>query len=229
MKRTVTILSMRRMVVMAVMAVLPVVLPAQTLKESTDKLEQSVKELKKVADWPEQMLAWDYAKARYHDSINERTNLQVEAIKIDSILKKQNMRYSKIDELASCLRPNAERQAEAVLTRRYNADDVQQALQTLEPTTEVGKRLSQYEAMTNQLRNVLLDSDKEVSKRRTYASEESKKEYLESVFYKIQKGLPSALFAPEAYPYLYEVLNEALDAKMEDTRFNFSDIINEKL
>ena len=108
-------------------------------------------------------------------------------------------------------------------------DDVQQALQNLDPTTDVAKRLSQYQAMTNQLGNVLLDSDKDPSKRRTFASEESKKEYLEGVFNKIQKGLPSALYAPDAYPYLYEVLKEALDAKMEDTRFNFSDIINEKL
>lgn len=229
MKRIATIIFMRRMAVMAIIAVLPAMLPAQTLKESTDKLKQSVEALKRVSGYPDQMLAWDYAKARYLDSIKERNNLQKEVEKKDGILKEQNKHYSKIEKLASCLRPDAERQAEAVLTRRYNADDVQQALQNLDPTTDVAKRLSQYQAMTIQLRNVLLDSDKDPSKRRTFASEESKKEYLEGVFNKIQKGLPSALYAPDAYPYLYEVLNEALDAKMEDTRFNFSDIINEKL
>lgn len=214
---------------MTVMAILPVVLPAQTLKESTDKLDQSVKELKKVADWPEQMMSWDYAKARYLDSIKERDNLQNEANKRKATLKEQNMHYSKIDKLSSCLRPNAECQAEAVLNRRYNADDVQQALKNLDATTDVARRLAQYEAMTNQLRNVLLDSDQDDLKRRAYASEESKKEYLEGVFYKIQNGLPPTLFTSEAYPYLYKVLNEALDAKVEDTRFSFRDIINEKL
>lgn len=229
MKRTVTIVLLRRMVSMAGMAVMPVVLPAQTLKESVNKLEQSVNQLKTVADYPAQMEEWDKAKARYNDSIAKRDELQKEVKKDDSILTNLKGRYSKIEKLSSYIRPNVECQAEAILTRRYNANDVQQALRNLDPTTDIAKRLTQYEAMTNQLKKVLLESDKDVTKRRSYVSETGKEEYLKSVFGRIQNGLPSAFFAPEAYPYLCKVLNEALDTKMEDTCYDFSDIINEKL
>ena len=229
MKRILPISYMRRMAALLVFLVaLPAIIPAQTLKESANRLEQSAKALKKVADYPDQMAAWDFAKSRYIDSIGTRDSLKKIAKKSESALSIIKSRHDKIEKLASDLRPNAEQQAEVVLTRRYNANDVQQALQSLDPTTDIAMRLTQYETMTINLRETL-DSANKVGVRRLYDSDARREEYLKNVFDKIKDELPSVLFNPEYYPYLNKVLNEVLEAKMEDTSLDLEEFIIDKL
>lgn len=221
-----------RLMVVAVLAAMPALLCAQTLPESVKKLESSVKNLKNVAGRPDEMVEWDKALERYnryyYDTI---PNLQVELRSRNDSLRIIGARRDSINQQKSVLDLDKAQKAEAVLTRRYNATDVEQARRDLEPlTTEkrvasVYNRLGQYESIAQELKAVL-DAANELVGRRSYESNESRKVYLKSVYGLIQEKLPYELFNPQSYPYLYDVLNEALEAKMNDTSYDLKDIID---
>lgn len=232
MKRTIPISYSLKMAALVALVILPIIMPAQTLKESASRLEQSVKALKKIADYPDQMAAWDLAKTRYNDSIAKLNSMEKVAGEKEKTWEGLKKRYDDIEKLASGLRPNAVQQAEVVLTRRYNADDVQQALVGLNPNADISMRLAQYEAMNKILISALSESDTIKEERTNYNSPEYREKYLNRVFGEIMDKLGEHavdLFTPEAYPYLYNVLNEALEAKMKDTSLNLKEFIVDKL
>lgn len=220
-----------RLIAVAVLAAMPALLCAQTLPESVKQLESSVKNLKSVASSPDEMVEWDKALERFNNYNDTIQNLQVELGSRNDSLRIIGARRDSINKQKSALDSDKAQKAAAVLTRRFNATDVEQARRDMEPLStderiaSVYNRLGQYESMTQELKAVL-DTANALAGRQTYYSDGFRIAYLKSVYGLIQEKLPSELFSPQSYPYLYGVLNEALEAKMNDTSRDLKDIID---
>lgn len=126
---------------------------------------------------------------------------------------------------------------EKYLTVRYDTESVDSARDILKlhvakdfPSeyAEIDRRLEQYVAMTKNLRDALASANEIRPKPDATRSQHMTDRYTKEFFAELSKILDSALLSPKSYPYLYGILNKAMEAKMDDPSNDIMELI-EKL
>lgn len=134
-----------------------------------------------------------------------------------------------VEELMACHR------AEALLSFPYNAARVTKASEVLKSMEKEGKaglnqniasRLDQYKEMTDNLREILLEAQEAIKLSAKGASSLLKNQDRETFCNTIASKLDPSLFDSQSFPYLYGVLMEALETKMDDPSNKIDNIIN---
>ena len=140
-----------------------------------------------------------------------------------------NAAERRMDALLACHR------AEALLSRRFNKGAVEKARKEIEDSKDVvpdvydklNDRLSKYEAVNAALKTSLINAAKGCPKQdedlSSYAIEDYGKEFFNAV---MNEDIKRLIVEPSSYPYLYDALMEALEAKMNDPRSDISKIID---
>lgn len=126
---------------------------------------------------------------------------------------------------------------EKYLTVRYNTESVDSARNILKSHVaknfpseyaEIDRRLEQYGTMTENLRNVLASANEIRPEPDATRSQHMTDRYKKEFFAELSKILNPALLSPKSYPYLYGILNKAMEAKMDDPSNDIMELI-EKL
>lgn len=127
--------------------------------------------------------------------------------------------------------------AEKVLSERYdkgNVDKARRQLSTVkgyvpELYKDIECRLAKYGEMTNQLRNTLRVANSDRSIRPEPDPERAPnatKKYQKRFFEKLEKEIYQELKEPDAFPFLYEIMTEAMGAIMDDPSNDLQKTIN---
>ena len=113
--------------------------------------------------------------------------------------------------------------AAAELDAMAKANDIH--LSEKSKCSKIAERLKDYGRMTEQLKTVL-DSVCKMKKVEEGDADIIIKNYLEDFYEIIETELDQELFAPDAYPYLYGVLMEALKTKIDDPIKDIKNLID---
>lgn len=126
--------------------------------------------------------------------------------------------------------------AELVLGSKYNKKIVDEAMKTLKTVSrylpqkseELIHRLEQYGDMTANLHSALDSANAKPTRPDPDPDRSShmKKKYTERFFSELEKHINPILLSPTQYPYLYNVLQEAISEKMKDPSIDVKEIIS---
>lgn len=166
----------------------------------------------------------------------DKPELEQKYLKCDTItlLRNQGL-YG--DSIVECMQEAmfAYHRAEGALLVGYDIENVQKARRTLELAksffpreyTELDRRLEQYGALTDSLRNALIKAD---TLDRLNPVEElsssSTERYTRRFFEKLAESLNPILLTSTEYPYLYGILTKAMATIWEDPRKEIKELID---
>lgn len=123
--------------------------------------------------------------------------------------------------------------AESALLSKYNKESVEEAQKTVgtvscyipNESEELVHRLEQYGTMTANLRLALDSANAQRPDPDPDRSVHMTKKYTERFFSELEKHINPVLLSPTQYPYLYNVLQEAISEKIKDPSNDITEII----
>lgn len=128
------------------------------------------------------------------------------------------------------------RRIEDILARRYNAEVIKDAREMLASIddqlpneySDLDERLEQYSSMRENLKTALSEANNRYLLNISDSlSQMSIDRYTERFFDKLEESLNRSLLTPNDYPYLYGILNKAMQMIMDDPRNDISKLIEE--
>ena len=142
------------------------------------------------------------------------------------------------DSIIECMQKAllAYHRAEHVLSERYDQGNVEKARESLEKAkaylpeecAELDRRLEQYGALTEDLRNTLIKADTlDRFEPAEELSSSSINRYTERFVNKLAENMNPSLLVPCKYPYLYDILTKAMSVMMDDPRKEIAELIEE--
>lgn len=123
--------------------------------------------------------------------------------------------------------------AESVLSYKYDKDEINKAISNIQLVKgineafvfDIENRLKEYGEINENLRNLLAKYEKDRPNRESTSFKQ--KEHKEKFIKDIETNYFSIIADPKSYPYLYQIIDETVKAKIEDPCQSINRIIKE--